>query len=370
VKRDIEETEDVLDAESQQPLKFWEDKQRELVTSVVDYNLKTLSELITGESIKLHPRFQRRFRWDRQRQSRLIESFLMNVPVPPIYLNEDEYGEYSVIDGKQRLTAIHEFFRGRLELNGLVVFSDINTCTFDTLPRELRNVLETRPTLRAVILLRQSDADVKYEVFQRLNTGGVRLNPQEIRNSTWPGPLNDRILDLSEHNEFHALLGIRVKTKSAVYQEMRDAEFVLRYFTFKDNWATFKGGMKRQLDDFMRTHQRADRELLDSLTSDFLRTVATVQAAFGDHAFRRWMPKANRWKKQILAALYDAQMFAAKDFAAKSFQGKKEQVLKAQTKLFEDRDFLDAIGAGTNTPTYFTKRIECTRSMLQAVAEA
>lgn len=80
----------------------------ELVTSVVDYNLSTLSDLIQGKTIDLNPRYQRRFRWDEARQSRLIESFLMNVPIPPIFLNEDRY---SIIDGKQRLMAINEFMR-------------------------------------------------------------------------------------------------------------------------------------------------------------------------------------------------------------------------------------------------------------------
>ena len=135
----------------------------------------------------------------------------MNVPIPPIFLNEDTYGQYSVIDGKQRLTAISEFLRGRLRLRGLTIFSDINDLTFDELPSRLQTVIRTRPTLRAVIILRQSDEDIKFEVFRRLNTGGVTLNPQEIRNSTSPGPLNDLILELSENKLFHQLLGVKTQ---------------------------------------------------------------------------------------------------------------------------------------------------------------
>ncbi len=210
-RRDVEESDEVLNSTEQDPVQFWEETQKELVTSVVDYNLNTLSELIQSKTIDLSPRYQRRFRWDESRQSKLIESFLMNVPVPPIFLNEDRYGKYSVIDGKQRLSAIHEFMRGRLRLRDLEVFHDINGMSFDNLPADLQSVVRLRPTLRAVIVLRQSDDDIKFEVFQRLNTGGVRLNPQEIRNSTYPGPLNDLILDLSESEEFHSLLGIKNK---------------------------------------------------------------------------------------------------------------------------------------------------------------
>ena len=84
---------------------------------------------------------------------------------------------------------------------------------------------------------------------------GVRLNAQEIRNSAWPGPLNDTILELSESSEFHSLLGIKIKERSGIYKEMRDAEFVLRYFAFRDTWSTFSGGMMRHMDSFMADNQ-------------------------------------------------------------------------------------------------------------------
>lgn len=221
VRRDLEETDELLDAEEAAQVHFWEAKQRELLTSVVDYNLSTLSDLVKAKTIDLQPKYQRRFRWDEERQSKLIESFLMNVPVPPVFLNEDKYGKYSVIDGKQRLTAIHDFMMGRLRLRNLEVFADINNLTFDELPPEFQAVIRTRPTIRIIIVLRQSDMDIKFEVFRRLNTGGVRLNAQEIRNSTYPGPLNDMLLELSEHQLFHKLLGIKSKAESAIYQEMR-----------------------------------------------------------------------------------------------------------------------------------------------------
>ncbi len=176
---DVEDSQ-TLDREDDPALALFDKQQRDLVTSVVDYNLGTLSDLVSRQKIDLSPKYQRRFRWDVPRQSKLIESFLMNVPVPPIFLNEDQYGTYAVIDGKQRLFAIREFIRGRLKLQGLKVFDDINGQSIDDLPARLRDILETRATMRAVIILPQSQAAVKYEVFKRLNTGGVRLR-------TYPG---------------------------------------------------------------------------------------------------------------------------------------------------------------------------------------
>jgi hypothetical protein len=289
----------------------------------------------------------------------------MNVPVPPIFLNEDAYGSYSVIDGKQRLTAIVDFMRGRLKLTDLTVFSDINGLTYDDLPPKFRAVIKTRPTIRAVIILRQSDEDVKFEVFQRLNTGGVRLNAQEIRNSAWPGPLNDLILDLSENPSFHSILGIRNKSRSSIYQEMRDAEFVLRFFSFKDNWGEFSGGMKRHMDEYMVQYQRPANAFLKTLEADFLSAIEKVSAAFGENAFRRWEPQKGVWRRQVLASLFDAQMFACQYFTADKLRKKQARIIELLKKEFSDPDFRKVVDAATNTPSYFKDRINMVKELLE-----
>lgn len=368
--RDIEETDDQLDQEVEKPpLEFWEEKQRELLTSVVDYNLKTLSDLVESKTIDLSPKYQRRERWDTARKSRLIESFLMNVPVPPIFLNEDEYGHYSIIDGKQRLTAITEFYNGKLKLQDLEVFADINGSTIEELPHGLQNVLQTRPTLRAIIILRQSDKDVKFEVFQRLNTGGVSLNAQEVRNSAWPGPLNDLILELSESRTFHELLGIIKKENSTIYREMRDAEFVLRYFTFKDNWSEFKGGIKRNMDTYMYEHQHAKEPELRELRESFNNAVSVVASAFGQHAFKRWVTSNKKWQQRVVAALFDAQIFACSSFSPDQFEGKIKSVERAQIALFANPEFEKLISKATNAPSSFKKRIELTQALLNRITK-
>lgn len=365
--RDIEEPEEVLDSSEGDPIDFWEVKQRELVTSVVDYNLGTLAQLVIEGTIDVAPKYQRRFRWDRERQSKLIESFLMNVPVPPIFLNEDQYGQYSVIDGKQRLLAITDFFKGKLELDGLKVFSDINRQTFEDLPSRLQSVLKTRPTMRAIIVLRQSDEDVKFEVFQRLNTGGVKLNAQEIRNSAYAGPLNDLILELSENKLFHQLLGIKNKSKSTIYQEMRDAEFVLRYFTFRESWDNFKGSMKRLMDRFMAENQHMPREKVDELRKDFIATIELIQEGFGEHAFRRFLPESGRWRKQILASLFDAEMFAIQGIDATRIRGQQPQITTQLSQLFEKEEFVSSISAATNNIGNFRTRVREVKDMLDTL---
>jgi hypothetical protein len=350
--------------ETQVPVLFWEQKQKEIVTSVVDYNLDTLDSLIRKGLIDLKPKYQRRFRWDDARKSKLIESFFMNVPVPPIFLNEDTYGKYSVIDGKQRLIAVSDFLNDRFAITGLKVFTELNDKKFSELPDELKSVITTRPTLRAVIILRQSDSQIKFEVFERLNTGGIKLNAQEIRNSAFTGSLNDLILDLSENKLFHSLLGIKIKSKSSIHREMKDAELVLRFFTFIVGWKEFRGGIARSLDKFMSENRHISEEIIEEKRKLFTSAIEKVEAAFGDYAFKRWNPETKKWRSPILSALYDAQMIAVEQFDIKDLSSNRDEIIKGMKELFEDESFQKNVDAAI--PSYFVERIERVITMIKS----
>lgn len=361
INAELEETEQT----PEEPLQFWEKKQRELVTSVVDYNLSTLTDLINDKNIDLSPKYQRRNRWDDTRKSLLIESFLINVPVPPVFLNEDNYGEYSIIDGKQRLTAIHDFLSGSLLLRGLTVFSEINDKKIHELPSKLQSVIRTRPTLRAVIILRQSDDDVKFEVFRRLNTGGVKLNAQEVRNSVNTGQFNDLLLNLSERREFHRLLGIKRKSDSKIYQEMNDVELVLRYFAFRDYWREFEGGITRRLDTYMKNNRHMPEQERQDAEKEFMQTLAIVDAVWGENAFRRWNPERDKWRNLILASLFDAQMIASKGIELERVREKRDEIIAKFQQLFENDDFQKSIRA--SVPDYFKYRIQAVKNIFDSV---
>ena len=229
-------------------------------------------------------------------------------------------------------------------------------------------MIETRAVLRAVILLRQSDPEIKFEVFRRLNTGGVRLNPQEIRNSTYTGPLNDLILDLSENTAFRRLLGVKDEKTSAIAREMRDAEFVLRYFTFSDTYSTFTGGMMRQMDHFMAENQHMPAAGLEAARARFMSALEFVEAAFGPRAFRRWSPESGLWREQVLASLFDAQMFAAQTWSPETLRPHQEAIVKGLQDLFSDADFRKSIDAATNTPALFKARVKAVQDLLSRVA--
>lgn len=342
--------------------------QDSLLLQSSDLSLDTISSMVTKNAIDVTPHYQRRERWKPDRQSALIESFLLNVPVPPVYLAEDDFGTYSVIDGKQRITAIHQFMTGQLALRELASFSEIEGATFNTLPRTMRNALEIRPYLRVVTLLKQSSPDLKYEVFTRLNKGGESLNAQEIRNVAFRGPLNELIFTLSAHHFLRKQLKIK-NDKTPAYRKMQDAEYVLRYFTLRRVWHRFSGSLNRSMDDFMKEHQNAGATLIKQLRTEFETAIATCERVWGDRAFQR--PSGDGWRNQMLAGMFDAQMLAVSELShsqRKEAIDHRKEIVDATIHLFtSDPEFDNAVRQGTNTPSRIAYRVEAVLTMLRSV---
>lgn len=351
----------------------WVQAQRDLITTTLDYNLQTIAGLVADGRIDLSPSFQRRDRWDVKRRSLLIESFLMNVPLPPVFLNEDEYGQYSIIDGKQRLTTVSDFLTDKFELEGLGIFSEANGLRFSELDVSLQSVLQTRASLRAIILLRLSDPLIKYHVFQRLNTGGVRLNAQEVRNVTFAGALNDDIVEASAYPQFTELLGLTEagKAKAAIWQQMRDVELVLRYLTLRDTWKNFAGSLGGAMNTFLAENHHMKEGERKRRIGDFRDATDKVAAGFGKLAFRRFDPKSNRVGRQVLATLFDAQMIAVEPFSVTALATRSGAIQMGMLKLFTDEEFAQAIASQTNTPRFVRTRISMVGQMVRdAVASA
>lgn len=146
----------------------------------------------------VRPFYQRRPRWTADKQSRLIESFIMNIPVPPVFLYEKDYNSYEVMDGQQRITALREFYDGKFELTGLAQWPEINGRTYQTLPDKIQAGLDRR-SITSIVLLKESTSDeeeassLRETVFERLNTGGVELSRQEIRNALYRSKMNNLV---------------------------------------------------------------------------------------------------------------------------------------------------------------------------------
>lgn len=339
--------------------------QDSLVVQQADFSLATLASMVENHSIDISPHYQRRDRWDDTKQSALIESFLLNVPVPPVYLSEDDYGLYSVIDGKQRITSIYEFLNGDLKLKGLREFSNLDGSRFHQLPVQLKNVLSVRPFIRVITLLKQSDPELKYEVFLRLNTGGERLKRQEIRNVAYSGQFNDLLLQLSQNKRLKEKLKI-TSDKSTAYRNMDDVEHVLRFFTIQSKWENMGAVLADEMDKFMAEHKNSITKNLKDL---FLQSLDRCFGLWGDYAF--FKPINGGWRTQLISPLYDAQMVSVSMLTDDEFEClslKQNEVINGTKELFDkDIEFVKSVSQSTNNPASVKKRVDTINSLLKSI---
>jgi len=336
--------------------------QSRLVIQASDLSLESIASMVEGEAIQISPKYQRRERWTSNKQSALIESFLLNIPVPPIYLAEDEYGKYSVIDGKQRITAITNFIKKGQKLVELEKYHELEGFDFESLPDTLQNALRIRPYLRVITLLKQSDPDLKYEVFTRLNTGGEKLLAQEIRNVAFMGPYNDLIFELSENDFLRRQLKIK-NNESKNYKEMVDAEYVLRFFTLREQWANFPGNMRYAMDEHMKKHRSPKVNEISNQRRRFDKSMHYAELIWGNDAFKR--PELGIYRNQILQGIFDIQTVSISllsNTLKNNIGPRKAKIKREFVKFFfSDESFQDSVRQFTsNTDRVFHRISEMT----------
>ncbi|HGM6746836.1 DUF262 domain-containing protein [Serratia sp. CY54039] len=338
--------------------------QNSLVLQQADLSLSSISDMVNNNAIDISPKYQRRERWDDDKESSLIESFLLNIPVPPIYLAEDEYGVYSVIDGKQRVTAINKFLNNELKLKNLEKFNELEGLTFSELPPSLSNALKIRPYLRVVTLLNQSDTDLKHEVFLRLNKAGVPLNSQEIRNVAFRGDFNNALFELSENPYFNKIL--KASKNSTTYREMIDVQYVLRFFTIRNYWNSFPGNMDIAMDNFMLANSKMNKQDVSASKKLFNDALVFCETVWGDNAYLR--PNGS---KRIIQGFYDIQMVCSSLLTEQERMhalGNANAVRDALiNELDNNREFTEAISQFTSNPKNLSYRISHFVNILKGI---
>lgn len=221
-----------------------------------DWTTETINNQLIKGNIDLNPNFQRRDAWTDAEKSRLIESLMLGIPVPPIILaeNKNKKNSYIVIDGKQRLLSIRRFFAEKkddgfipLRLRSLKILSELNGCTASK-AREVNNDYMTsieNQSIRAVIIKNWPDEPFLYTVFLRLNTGSKQLSPQELRQALKPGPFLDYLDDATANSD---IIKKMLNNKSADTR-MKDIELTLRFFAYHYYFSEYTGDLKTFLDE-------------------------------------------------------------------------------------------------------------------------
>lgn len=333
---------------------------RQIHPQKIELPISTLQAMIKDQ-ITLNPEFQRRDRWDNRKRSRFIESIIMNVPIPPVFLGEDEYGTYVVLDGRQRLTAVYEFLKNSFPLEDLTVWVELNNKRYADLEQSGLNRTLTRRFIPAILLLKESSPEVKYDVFDRLNTGGVKANEMEIRNAVFRGDFTKLIQELSGYSNFRKLWDIPEDPKALsvnnLYSTMGDVEYVLRFFALRHP-ESMEGRFKEYLSFFMKEKNESynrENRLLESDANLFKTTVDNTLEILGDQAFSRISPADGKPRRS--APLADAVLFGM-SFVDREKTTPADFILikEALNSLQSDTKFLSAITSGTNGKGAITER--------------
>jgi len=351
-----------------------------IITEQARYPLNTIVNMVNSDDYILNPEFQRRHRWDATRKSKLIESFIMNVPIPPIFLYEREYSVYEVMDGLQRLTAISQFYEDKFVLQDLAEWKELNGLKYSQLPEQIKKGIDRR-YISSIILLQEtakseSEANrLKQLVFERINSGGEKLKAQEIRNALFPGGLNNLTISLSRNKYFCKLWGIpepdetELETGQArqeviedkYFKDMSDAELVLRFFAYRqiDQWQG--NTMEFFLDEFLKKgNEQFDEEVLINLKKIFNETVEFAYNLFKEKAFWLHRNREEKWfhYERPTKILYDPlmQVLANNLNNKEKILAKKQEIIEGLESFHKEK--YDAFKGRDTNKTKVTDRIE------------
>lgn len=364
--------------------KYYEGQVR-IVTEQARYPLNTIVALVDSKNYILRPGFQRRHRWDNKRKSKLIESFIINVPIPPVFLYETSYSKYEVMDGLQRITAIYEYYNDVFELEGLEEWKELNGLKYSQLPEVVRLGIDRR-YLSSIILLQETAKDydqamtMKQLVFERLNSGGVDLSDQETRNALYDGKLNQLCMELSKNVHFRKLFNIQLNiddvnsaTENSMYDKMEDVELVLRFFAFRQIEKWDSSYIKKFLDQYLILGNNMPESTLKELSNCFLDTIEIIHSVFGGAAFKLWRKtKGSDVLKQAskpTKVLYDPLMLSFCQFIDKKdiLMEKKEVICNELKKLFEEQP--DLFISRFNKNDIIQRRDEITKMIQKIIGE-
>jgi len=327
-----------------------------LRTDRLDISFGEIINMYERNELAISPAFQRLFRWSDEQKTRFIESLLLGIPIPPIFVAEDKEGVWELVDGLQRVSTILSFFgvlkvaeepdgknNFMLEQGSLV--EELEGLSCDALPNRLK--LSIKRAVCRVEILKRSVAKQKYELFNRLNTGGTPLTEQEIRNCVFRSGTNDNfhkaLEEMSRHEAFVKLVKPTENQKKTLY----DQELVLRFLSLYDEGENVKHFLSVHMDDYMAQAVNNLPEETFKIFSDTLNFLDPL----GDRIFRSQ-------NGGFSASIYDAVMIGV----SKNIQGLKklsqEQLKEKIDSLKTAEGFRKTIGSLSSSQSRVKKRVE------------
>ncbi|MCZ0704586.1 hypothetical protein J2T56_003156 [Natronobacillus azotifigens] len=348
-----------------------------IITEQGRYPLQNIKEILS-KNMKFNPEYQRRRVWTDIQKSRLIESFIINIPVPPVFLYEIEFSKYEVMDGLQRLSTLYEFYDNKFSLSGLEVWPELNDKRYDQLPDKVQKGIDRR-YISTIVILNETAKSIKEEqilkkfVFERLNTGGTKLTDQETRNALFDGDFNTLCMKIARENTtFHKLWKIKpfkehevVNEDSEIIEEkernlkvfirMEDVELVLRFFAYRQLDYISVTKVKDILDLYLKqANQSYNEEIHNNLEELFNNTLKLTEAIFEDKSFLLFTKRKGEfiWYASPSKLVYDPIMNVLSEYVNQKEKAsilieRKDVVIKKMEKLFKSHS-IDFNGRNNN----------------------
>lgn len=328
-------------------------RERRVATQPYDLAVQSLIDQIKSGTIFLRPiserpSFQRRYVWTNILASRLIESILLNVPIPPCYLSQNDDFELDVIDGQQRLFSIYRFIDNQFPLTGLEVLSELNNSRFHEIQNKLQRQLKTH-TLRCVLITNESHPEIKFDVFERLNTNTVPLNAQELRNCIYRGSLNTLLKEAVENRYWLEILGKKQPDK-----RMRDEELVLRFFAFQiSGLQSYRTPLKHWLNTVAKDGKKLPDDRIAELHTTWNNSILSSLEWFKpNECFRR------EGSRTINRALFDLVAFSASKITPDAAGGVKNNFRQQYAQILANEEFQDLISRSVDHTKRTKRRFE------------
>lgn len=338
--------------------------EREIRTTAVDFSFGELLNLHNDHEIVIRPEYQRLFRWSNEQRSRLIESIILGLPIPPIFLIEGNDGILELIDGLQRTSSVLQFLDNdaigepELVLIGCDIIPELNGKRFKDIPLAVRMKIKRSP-IRATIINKSGDTFVKYEMFKRLNTGGALLSAQEIRNcSSRMVDGGDAFYDaIQEMAKLPAFIEATSRLPESFREKRADEELVVRFFAVTIYRDRYKGNIEDWLDAFMEDvlFQRIPFNLQEQ-RNNFETVFNLINEKAGNKAFTRFNDEGHPVGR-LAPAYFEASVCSFSNNQAAIRQMPPTDVIERLQSAFSDPEFLASTGPGANTIQKLETRI-------------
>ena len=348
---------------------------QEIKSERMDMSFGEIINMYKDKEIIISPEYQRAFRWDEQRQSDFIESILLGIPFPSIFVATNPDGKWELIDGLQRVSTVLAFFNELKDENGdpypkngleLVegsLIKGLKGITIDTLPLEYKLQIKRTPC-RVEIILKESEFKMRYELFKRLNTGGEGLSRQEIRNCIFRG-LDSRysnfVAELSNNEIFREIVNISTLNEEMMYYE----ELVLRYLTLKNQGTRYaQANIQDYMDDYLESQCREFNESIVNSDRQLFENIMNVLKGLKE----KYIFKLGR--RYFTTSMYDAIMLSLSEESVNLSQINIDELGKRIAELKERKEFTRYVGSASSNPTSITNKVKIAKQILLGILEA